>query len=57
MIRCCKVALLNGVGGVLEAPSAYFCKHPLTQYTDDIAYEMTEAFIRAPRGRKVAAVS
>jgi myo-inositol-1-phosphate synthase len=45
MIRCCKLALLNGVGGVLEAPSAYFCKHPARQYTDDDAYEMTEDFI------------
>jgi choline kinase len=35
----------RGIGGVLAAPSAYFCKHPSTQYTDDIAYEMTEAFI------------
>ncbi len=45
MIRCVKVALDRGIGGVLGAPSAYFCKHPSTQYTDDIAYEMTEAFI------------
>jgi myo-inositol-1-phosphate synthase len=42
MIRCCKLALLNGIGGVLEGPSAYFCKHPPKQYTDDDAYEMTE---------------
>jgi len=47
MIRCCKLALLNGVGGALEAPSAYFCKHPPKQYTDDDAYEMIQAFIRA----------
>ena len=46
MIRCCKLALLNGVGGALEAPSAYFCKHPPVQRTDDEAYEMIEAFIR-----------
>jgi myo-inositol-1-phosphate synthase len=46
MIRCCKLALENGVGGVLEAPSAYFCKHPPIQYTDDDAYAMTENFIR-----------
>jgi len=50
-IRCCKLALQSGVGGVLEAPSAYFCKHPPVQYTDDVAHEMTEAFIRAPYGR------
>jgi myo-inositol-1-phosphate synthase len=53
MIRCCKLALLNGIGGALEAPSSYFCKHPPKQYRDDEAYEMTEAFVRqytlAPR--------
>jgi myo-inositol-1-phosphate synthase len=46
MIRCCKLALLNGVGGILEGPSAYFCKHPPKQFTDDEAYEKTENFIR-----------
>lgn len=28
VIRCCKLALRNGVGGALEGPSAYCCKHP-----------------------------
>ncbi|TWB50589.1 inositol-3-phosphate synthase [Nitrospirillum viridazoti] len=46
MIRCCKLALDNGIGGILEGPSAYFCKHPPVQYTDDDAYQMTETFIR-----------
>ena len=55
MIRCCKLALQNGVGGVLEGPSAYFCKHPPVQYTDDAAYEMIEDFIRV-RTVKVRAV-
>ncbi len=45
MIRCCKLALLNGEGGILHGASAYFCKHPPQQYTDDQAYEMTEEFI------------
>ncbi|MCP4696420.1 MAG: inositol-3-phosphate synthase [Gammaproteobacteria bacterium] len=44
-IRCAKLALERGKGGVLHAPSAYFCKHPPRQYTDDEAYRMTEAFI------------
>ncbi len=44
-IRCCKLALERGQGGVLSAPSAYFMKHPPKQYTDDQAYRMTEAFI------------
>jgi len=44
-IRCTKLALDRGMGGVLEAPSAYFCKHPARQFTDDEAYTMIEAFI------------
>ena len=44
-IRCAKLALDRGQGGVLVAPSAYFCKHPPDQYTDDEAYRMTEVFI------------
>ncbi len=44
-IRCCKLALERGQGGVLIEPSAYFMKHPAQQYTDDEAYRMTEAFI------------
>lgn len=44
-IRCAKVALDRGHAGVIEGPSAYFCKHPLTQHTDDEARLMTEAFI------------
>lgn len=55
MVRCCKLALEKGVGGVLGGPSAYFCKHPPAQYTDDIAYEMTEEFIRMHAAPVVAA--
>ena len=44
-IRCCKLGLDRGIGGVLTAPSAYFMKHPPEQFTDDKAYQMTEAFI------------
>ena len=45
-IRCAKLALDRGQGGVLTAPSAYFYKHPPRQHTDDEAYWMTEAFIK-----------
>jgi myo-inositol-1-phosphate synthase len=45
-IRCCKLALDRGEGGVLYGPSAYFMKHPPRQYSDDEAYRMTEAFIQ-----------
>ncbi len=44
-IRCAKLALERGEGGVLYPPSAYFMKHPPVQYTDDEAYRITEAFI------------
>ncbi|HEV2652404.1 MAG TPA: inositol-3-phosphate synthase [Rhizomicrobium sp.] len=55
MIRCCKLALLHGVGGVLEGPSAYFCKHPPKQFTDDAAYDLIEAFIDAHSAKMSAA--
>ena len=51
MIRCAKLALDRGQSGVLEAPSAYFCKHPPRQFTDDEAHRMTEAFINNKLGR------
>lgn len=44
-IRCCKLALLRERGGALYSPSAFFMKHPPKQYSDDIAYRMTEEFI------------
>ena len=44
-IRCCKLALDKGIGGVLEGPSAYFMKRPPHQFTDDEAFKLTEAFI------------
>jgi myo-inositol-1-phosphate synthase len=44
-IRCCKLALERGIGGVLYSPSAFFMKHPPRQFPDDIAYRMTEEFI------------
>ena len=44
-IRCAKLALERGQGGVLIAPSAYFCKHPPEQFADSEAYQMTQAFI------------
>ncbi|WP_025895945.1 inositol-3-phosphate synthase [Kordiimonas gwangyangensis] len=44
-VRCAKVALDRGQGGVIEGPSAFFCKHPPIQHTDELARLMTEAFI------------
>src|ERR1700741_2805797 len=45
-IRCCKLALDRGKGGVLHSASAYFSKHPAIQLTDDEAYQQVEEFIR-----------
>ncbi len=45
-IRCAKLALNEGIGGALTAPSAYFMKSPPQQYTDDEARRLMEAFIR-----------
>jgi len=44
-IRLCKLAIERNIGGVLEAPSAYFCKHPLVQYADDEAFLLLKDFI------------
>src|SRR5437899_1035728 len=48
-IRCCKLALDRGIGGVLHSASAYFSKHPPVQMTDDEAYRCVEQFIRGER--------
>ncbi|MBS3942869.1 MAG: inositol-3-phosphate synthase [Dethiobacter sp.] len=45
-VRCCRLALDRGQGGVLIGPSAYFSKHPPEQYPDYLACQMTEDFIR-----------
>lgn len=44
-IRMAKIALDRKIGGVLIGPSAYYMKHPIRQYPDNIAYNMTEEFI------------
>ena len=49
-IRCMKLALTRKEGGILYAPSAYFCKHPPRQHTDDEAHRMTEDFINGTYG-------
>ena len=46
-VRMVKLALDRGISGTLEGPSAYLMKSPPIQHHDDIAREMTEAFIRA----------
>jgi myo-inositol-1-phosphate synthase len=48
-IRCCKLALNRKIGGILYSPSAYFSKHPPTQFPDNEAFRMTEEFIEGKR--------
>ncbi len=45
-IRCYKLALIAGLGGVLYSPASYFCKHPPRQFNDDECYRRTEEFIK-----------
>jgi myo-inositol-1-phosphate synthase len=45
-IRCAKLALDRGIGGPLEAVSAFTMKHPPRQMRDTDARDALEAFIR-----------
>jgi myo-inositol-1-phosphate synthase len=45
-VRMVKLALDRGLSGTLEGPSAYLMKSPPVQHHDDLARDMTEAFIR-----------
>jgi myo-inositol-1-phosphate synthase len=45
-IRAAKMALDAGIGGPLEAASAYFMKSPPVQHPDPVARELLEHFIR-----------
>ncbi|MEM2963635.1 MAG: inositol-3-phosphate synthase [Candidatus Anstonellales archaeon] len=44
-IRAAKIAMDRGLGGPIEAASAYLMKHPPKQYSDDVARKMLEEFI------------
>jgi myo-inositol-1-phosphate synthase len=44
-VRCCKLALDNGLSGQLDGPSSYLMKSPMNQRPDDEAREATEKFI------------
>jgi myo-inositol-1-phosphate synthase len=51
-VRCCKLALNDGVGGQLDGPSSYLMKSPHNQRPDDQAREKTEEFIKAHARKK-----
>ena len=44
-IRCAKLGLERGIGGPLEAASAYYMKSPPKQMRDSVACDMCDAFI------------
>ena len=45
-IRCMKLALDREMSGPLVGPSALFMKRPPVQFTDEVAHDLTEAFIK-----------
>ncbi len=44
-IRCAKLGLERGIGGPLEAASAYYMKSPPEQMRDSVAYDLCNVFI------------
>lgn len=50
MLRCAKLARDRGIGGPIEGASAFFCKHPPRQMSDDAASHALEAFIADSAG-------
>jgi myo-inositol-1-phosphate synthase len=44
-VRCCKLALNDGISGQLDGPSSYLMKSPFSQRPDDLARQATETFI------------
>jgi myo-inositol-1-phosphate synthase len=53
-VRCCKLALNNGIGGQLDGPSSYLMKSPPRQIQDDDAAELVVELIERNR-REIAA--
>jgi myo-inositol-1-phosphate synthase len=46
-IRAAKIAKDRGIGGPILSAASYFMKSPPEQYSDDVAHELVEKFIRA----------
>ena len=54
-IRCAKLGLERGIGGPLEAASAYYMKRPPKQMRDSLACELTNSFIQGSYTRGAVA--
>src|SRR3977135_4501313 len=58
-VRCCKLALNDGLSGQLDGPSSYLMKSPSDQRPDPQTRDLTEKFIakhaRKPVAKPVAA--
>ncbi len=50
-IRCAKLGLKRNISGALTSISSYTMKHPPIQYTDDIAHDKVDAFIKGELDR------
>jgi len=46
-VRCAKIAMDQGIAGVVDAPSSYYFKSPPTQYTDNEARQLLDKFIES----------
>ncbi len=53
-VRCAKLGLERGIGGPLEAVSAYYMKCPPIQMRDSVAHELSNAFIQGMRAQEDA---
>jgi myo-inositol-1-phosphate synthase len=45
-VRCAKLAMDRGLSGAIIEPSSYFMKTPPKQFTDDVARQKTESYIK-----------
>ncbi len=50
-IRCCRIALDRGIGGVLDSASALYCKHPPQMLADAEALQQVAEFVQGSRER------
>ena len=50
-VRAAKLAKDRGIGGPVLSAASYFMKSPPEQYSDDVARQAVEEFIRGERER------